>query len=216
MNPQDIAALIGPTLVGAGVTQAQIEMLVEGLASVPVGVISTSDINANGAQLLATYTNVPDEIDLWGVDLAGTFLISDQWSLSGSASFVNDDSFTTDRGLLVTLNAPKRKGSLGLAYRNADVGFNADARARFNSEYPASSGVYEGLACRTELAASQGSEPCVEAYTLLDLTVGYRLPGLQTATLQLGVQNLFDEKYRSFPGVPNVGRMAILKLRYDF
>lgn len=216
LNPQDIAALIGPTLVGAGVTQAQIEMLVEGLASVPVGVISTSDINANGAQLLATYTNVPDEIDLWGVDLAGTFLISDQWSLSGSASFVNDDSFTTDRGLLVTLNAPKRKGSLGLAYRNADVGFNADARARFNSEYPASSGVYEGLACRTELAASQGSEPCVEAYTLLDLTVGYRLPGLQTATLQLGVQNLFDEKYRSFPGVPNVGHMAILKLRYDF
>lgn len=227
LNPGDIAAFLMPRLTQVFVqqglppdqAQAQAQVassaLASGLAQVPVGVISTSDINANGAQLLATYTNVPDEIDLWGVDLAGTFLINDQWSLSGSASFVNDDAFTTDRGLLVTLNAPKRKGSLGLAYRNTDVGFNAEARARFNSEYPASSGVYEGLACRTELAASQGSEPCVEAYTLLDLTVGYRLPGLQTATLQLGVQNLFDEKYRSFPGVPNVGRMAILKLRYD-
>lgn len=235
LSPEDVGAFLMPRLtqffVQQGLppdqaqaqAQAATEPLAGNLAQVPVGVISSSDIDANGAQLLATYVNIPDEIDLWGVDLAGTFLIDDTWSLSGSASFVNDDSFTTDRGLLVVLNAPKRKGSLALGYRDTDVGFNAEARARFNSEYPASSGVYEGFACRISSSADPSQAPgssdtdeCVEAYTLLDLTVGYRLPGVQNAALQLGVQNLLDEDYRSFPGVPNVGRMAIVRLRYDF
>ncbi len=60
-----------------------------------------------------------------------------------------------------------------------------------------------------------GTEPCVESYTLVDLVLGYRLP-IQGASLQLSVQNLLDEDYRSFPGVPSIGRMALLRLKYDF
>ena len=59
-------------------------------------------------------------------------------------------------------------------------------------------------------------EPCVGGYTLFDVNVGYRLPGFSGATIQLAVQNLFDESYRSFPGVPEIGRMALLRLRYEF
>ena len=60
------------------------------------------------------------------------------------------------------------------------------------------------------------SGECVQSFTLLDLLVGYTLPQLRGASLQLSVQNLFDQEYRSFPGVPNVGRMALLRLRYEF
>jgi outer membrane receptor protein involved in Fe transport len=60
------------------------------------------------------------------------------------------------------------------------------------------------------------SEECVSSYTLLDLNVGYTLPQMRGATLQLAVQNLLDEDYRSFPGVPNIGRFAMLRLRYEF
>jgi outer membrane receptor protein involved in Fe transport len=56
----------------------------------------------------------------------------------------------------------------------------------------------------------------VASYTLFDVNVGYPVPGLPGASLQLAVQNLFDEGYRSFPGVPQVGRMALLRLRYEF
>jgi hypothetical protein len=30
------------------------------------------------------------------------------------------------------------------------------------------------------------------------------------------VTNIFDEEYRSFVGVPRVGRLALLRLRYEF
>jgi len=55
---------------------------------------------------------------------------------------------------------------------------------------------------------------CVESATLLDLTLGYRVSQLNGAEIQLGVTNLFDTGYRSFIGVPEIGRMALLRLRY--
>jgi len=34
--------------------------------------------------------------------------------------------------------------------------------------------------------------------------------------VQLSVQNLLDEEYRSYPGMPEIGRLAMLRLRYEF
>ena len=49
----------------------------------------------------------------------------------------------------------------------------------------------------------------------MDLTLGYRIPNTG-ATAQLYVSNLFDADYRNFVGVPNIGRLALLQLKYDF
>jgi outer membrane receptor protein involved in Fe transport len=35
------------------------------------------------------------------------------------------------------------------------------------------------------------------------------------ATIQLVVNNLFDTDYRSFVGVPKIGRFAMLRVKYD-
>jgi outer membrane receptor protein involved in Fe transport len=56
----------------------------------------------------------------------------------------------------------------------------------------------------------------VEAFTLLDLVANYKLPFAPGAGLDLSVQNIFDSDYRSFPGVPTIGRFAMLRLRYQF
>jgi len=184
-----------------------------GLATIPVGVVSSADVNANGAQLLTTYYNVDDALDVYGVDLAATALLNDQWSVSGTASFVNENQFETDRGQSVTLNAPKTKGSVALNYNNQLNGFNGELRARYNDAYPVRSGVYNGTLCIG--GAEAGAESCVDSFTLLDLTLGYNLP-VVGASLQLSVQNLLDEAYRPFPGVPTMGRMALLRLRYEF
>ncbi|CAN5695490.1 hypothetical protein BH23GEM11_BH23GEM11_09910 [soil metagenome] len=218
MNGQDIAAFLVPRLVAGGMSaeqaQAVATQLATGLAQVPVGVISSADINANGAQLLSTYTNVDDEIDLWGVDVGATFLIDDTWSVAGSLSFVNDDAFTSERGQIVTLNAPKRKGTASLSYRNEALGLNSEARARFSAGFPASSGVYEALACLPD--APLTASPCVESATLVDMNVSYRIPNLPGTTVQLSVQNILDQSFRSFPGTPEVGRMALVRVRYEF
>jgi len=54
----------------------------------------------------------------------------------------------------------------------------------------------------------------VDSSTLVDVNVGYQIPRTR-ATAQLAVTNLFDSPYRSFVGVPNIGRFAMLRLKYD-
>lgn len=43
---------------------------------------------------------------------------------------------------------------------------------------------------------------------------GLCVPGTQT-TLNLVVNNVFDAGYRSFVGVPRIGRFAMLSARYE-
>ncbi|HEU0078269.1 MAG TPA: TonB-dependent receptor [Longimicrobiaceae bacterium] len=229
MNGQQVGAYLLPRLTGffqaAGLPAAQAaaqaaattQALAPGLASVPVGVISSADVNANGGQLLVTYTNVDETIELWGSDLSATALLTDQWSLSANASFVNKDRFESRNAGLVTLNAPKRKGSMALLYRNDGWGFNGEARVRYNAAFPVNSGVYIGTKCLGgDYATATLAEECVDSYTLLDLNLGYQLPRFSGATVQLSVQNLLDEEHRSFPGAPFIGRMALLRLKYEF
>jgi outer membrane receptor for ferrienterochelin and colicins len=194
------AAALAPTIGG-------------GIAQVPAGVISSADVNANGAQLLVTYFNVDDDVDLYGTDLSATALIGRDWSVELSTSLVNKDVFTSRLGDRITLNAPKRKGSLAVNYRNEGVGFNAEGRVRYNASYPVDSGVYKGTACLGD--STSDVEPCIDDAKLLDLTLGYRIPGRTGTTIQLSVQNLLDDDYRSFPGSPTMGRLALLRLRYE-
>jgi outer membrane receptor protein involved in Fe transport len=165
-----------------------------------------------------TYINFGD-ITLDGADVSATALLSDQWQFSLTGSLVSDDFFNLPLGsgrtdsTVVALNAPKKKASAALAYRNLTRGLNAEARVRFTDEFPANSAGYVGLACVS--GAPTGSGPCVKSYTLVDVTAGYRLP-LTGASLQLAVNNVLDEEYQAFIGVPITGRMALLRLRYEF
>jgi outer membrane cobalamin receptor len=43
-----------------------------------------------------------------------------------------------------------------------------------------------------------------------------QLRNVPGASVQLAITNLFDSDYRSFVGVPRVGRLALLRLRYQF
>ncbi len=215
LEPAGVRDHLVPILTANGVPEPQAQLVAAGLAAVPVGVISSADVNANGAQLLSTFTNVDESIDLWGVDLSGTFLLTDRWLLTGSASYVSKDHFIVP-GLPspVTLNAPTEKGSLGIRYRDDVAGIGGELRARHSSSFPAASGVYEGTACLGSGFVS--TDPCVESYTLVDLNLSWRVPGFEGATAQLAIQNLLDTAYRSFPGVPEVGRIGLIRLRYEF
>jgi outer membrane receptor for ferrienterochelin and colicins len=222
LNPQQLGAYLVQMFMtpqaqgGLGMPQQQAvataNALVPNFARIPLGVISSAEVSSTGAQLLATYTNVDEAMDLWGMDLSVQALLTPMLSLTVGGSLVGDDYFDTSVGI-VTLNAPKRKGTVALEYRDQNRGFNGELRARYNAEFPVRSGVYQAYSCVDPDAVS---EECVSSYTLLDLNVGYTLPQMRGATLQLAVQNLLDEDYRSFPGVPNIGRFAMLRLRYEF
>ncbi len=231
LSPQAFGAYLqtaaGPAIVQALVqaglplaqAQAQAGQLITSWVRIPGGVSSSADVAARGADLLATYVNFPGEVTLWGLDLSGQAILSDEWQLGLTYSHVSDHNFCLvdppagqqcPAAQLIALNAPKDKATASLGYRGAS-GFSAESRVRFTGEFPVNSADFIGLQC-----IGGGGQECVESFTLVDLTLGYRLPNLSGASVQLAVTNVFDEAYRSFVGVPTVGRLALLRLRYDF
>ena len=218
LNPQALAAYLVPKLMLLpGMTLDNAKLIAGGMAQLPGGIVSSAATTAPGPNLILTYINFGD-LTLNGGDISATALLSSKWQFAVTGSLVSDDYFNMPLGTqtadsqVVALNAPKKKGSAALTYRDLTSGINAEVRVRYQDEFPANSAGYVGLSCVKSAPANSG--PCVQAYTLLDLTAGYRLP-VTGATVQLNVTNLFDEKYQSFIGTPQIRRMAILRVKYD-
>jgi outer membrane receptor protein involved in Fe transport len=53
----------------------------------------------------------------------------------------------------------------------------------------------------------------VASHLLFDLNLGYRF-GATGLSAQLAMQNVLNTPYRSFIGVPELGRFTMLRLRY--
>lgn len=217
LNGQETGAFIAQRLIEGGMdpqqAQATAGALATGMAQIPLGVVSSDQVAAQGADLIVTYRNVGD-LEMWGTDFAVQAFVTDQWTVTGTYSWVSDDYFEIEGGAPIALNAPKHKGSFGLAYRDVGSGLTASTRARFSSGFPAESAGYVGTACIGDGTVGLFEEPCVDAYAIFDLNLGYRIPN-SSATVQLAVNNVFDTGYRSFVGVPTQGRFAMIRLRYE-
>jgi hypothetical protein len=100
----------------------------------------------------------------------------------------------------VPLNAPRDKGAATVRYRDELRGLQAQARVRYVGAFPMNSGAFIGD---------------IAAYTLLDLDAAVRLP-LRGAELSLSVQNALNHLHQEFIGAPELGAVALLRLRYAF
>ena len=226
LNPQQLVPFMIPRLtavfMAGGLPQAQAQAqataVAQNMARLPGGIVSSAATTNAAPSLILTYINFGD-ITLEGADISATALLSDAFEVSVTGSLVSDDFFNLPLGsgrtdsTVVALNAPKKKGSAAVAYRNAARNFNGELRVRYTDEFPANSAGYVGLACVATAPPNSGE--CVKSYTLLDLTAGYGLP-MRGASLQLTVNNVFDEEYQAFIGTPVTGRMALLRLKYEF
>lgn len=203
LNPNDVRAY----LEGFGVPPENAQALARSIGGdgtraapgIPLGVITPIQAGGTDAAVVLTYENLGD-VSFWGADLSATLLIEPFWEITANAAWVSDDRFQAGDEI-VPLNAPTRKGGASVRYRNPHTGVNGQVRLRHVGSFPANSAVYVGE---------------VDAYTVFDLNLGYRLPWFAGVTAQLDVQNLFDTEYRTFVGTPLLGRLALLRLRYDF
>ena len=173
------------------------------LAQVPVGTIVPDQVDQ--PDILLAYRNFGN-VDLWGADVSAEFLVSDAWMLKGSASWVDTECFDFDEvpgcaGLLdVSLNAPKRKGSLGVRYRDAAHDFTAEVQGRFVESFPMNTGVYIGR---------------VPGYGVVDANVEVAIPWVAGASFALTAYNVLDHMHREFVGAPEIGSMLLARLRYQ-
>jgi len=193
------------TLVQAGlVTSQQIAELAAGLAAVPIGAVTPDQFDS--PDLVMASRNF-GSASYWGTDLSAQIIASDRLSLTAGYSFQSQECFDfNDDGDCpgsddLALNAPSHKGSLGFAFTDRARGFLFDARWRFSDGFEMRSGVFAGA---------------VEAYHVLDVTTGYQLPFQPNARLELTVYNALNNLHREFVGAPELGRLALVRVRYDF
>ena len=190
-----LTPFVGPTNAAA---------IAAAVSQIPVGTVTpTNSALTNDSDLVLTYRNFGD-LKRWGADLAFQAIVTDNWSLTGSYSWVDKNFFPQSEvgGISdVALNAPKNKASLGAAYRQIPHGVTVDVRGRWVEGFPMNSGVFIGY---------------VSTYTLLDASVAYRFPFAQNTVLSLNVQNVLDDKHLEFVGAPELGRFLMTQLQVTF
>lgn len=206
LNGPELAAF----LVDGGLPPDQAQAIAEGVAPVPLAVLSSEDIRGAGAELIATYENYGSLV-YWGLDLGARTDLTRSLTLSASMSWVSDDHFDID-GRLVPLNAPELKGTVALGLANLSAPLSGELRLRHHSGFPVSSGDYVGTACLG--VEGRFVEECVDAATLVDATVGYELLASRDIGLRVSVTNVLGTDYRPFIGVPTTGRRIMARLEY--
>jgi iron complex outermembrane receptor protein len=155
------------------------------------------------ADLLFIYRNVPGTTNVHGADLSFDLGLTERWSMLGTYSWVNDVLFPTPPGVeQITLNAADNKASLTARYNDRDRGFRAELRGRYVNAFPVNDGVWVG-------------EVPVNAMVDAGFTIG--IPTTDGRGLfSLNATNLFDNKRRSYVGVPEIGRMVMSRVQYTF
>jgi iron complex outermembrane receptor protein len=223
MDPTSLGAYIASEAarLGLPLDAATIAELTQGMASVPVAVVTPEEVDPaiqNGLDpttVILTYRNFPD-FDLWGADLGATFIATDWLSFNASYSYVSENYFTaaelgapTD----LALNSPKNKASLGAAYRNTRLGLNVEARGRYVQAFPVKTGVY--------VSSDAVGEPCTETtclddYTLVDLNINYALPFSRSTAITLTGNNIFSQKHLEMIGAPELASVWLLRVQQSF
>ncbi|WP_373058337.1 TonB-dependent receptor domain-containing protein [Gemmatimonas sp.] len=246
---QQLGANLGPQLAQLGLTPAQINQIVSGVAgaltpsvaSLPVGVVTFANGNTAPNAVYATYFTSAGKLWVRGLDLATSVSATERITADLAYSYQSQNVFqglNGGNGLPLMSNSPNSRGSLGMRYRNDDNGVGFELRTRYNEAYPVNSGVYAsnfafpiaaGQTGAITTAAAGGPGRCSpapagtfcyenvpEAFTFdAQVTKRFNL-GENKLTWSLNAQNMFDNRIRTFPGVPEIGRMIMTRLQYSF
>jgi iron complex outermembrane receptor protein len=233
LDPTTTGQYIAGVLAAAGVPAQQIAALAPvitaamagipnnaQLPGVPLGTVVPSSSLTQSSDIFLTYRNF-GKVNLWGWDLALDYLITNTIGIAATYSFVSDDFFpscTTDPSASdcvvgpsdIALNATANKASFTLRYRDEPLGLSAEGRIRYVEGFPVSSGVY------VSPQDAQGNLIPIDSWNPIDVQVSYRMPFARGAIATLTVENLFHENYATFVGVPQLGRLILLKLQWGF
>ena len=138
----------------------------------------------------------------WGSDISLQYFATDKFSLYANTSWLSQNEWEVgddDLPFTSSLNAPKFKYRMGLNYAAGVQGLRYSLAFQHDDEFNSDMALYAGT---------------VQEKNLVDMNIGYVLKsGLQ---LDISGTNVFDQKYRAFPGMPIIGRRIIAKATYNF
>ena len=192
-------------------------------APLPLGIVSfNSDQFASARDIYATYTSYDTTVTVNGIDIAVDFVANGNWTFGGTMSWVDNDSFpevTSSNNRPLMLNAPTNKLSASTQYRSNSGAWGFDARLRYTNDYPVNSGVY-ATGVDFAIPGATGTYnygSVVEGATIFDVGFNWRFqPARNPVLFSIRADNLFDTKYRTMPGAPELGLLLVTRLSYSF
>tara|TARA_Y100000768_G_scaffold137006_1_gene101975 strand:- start:506 stop:3496 length:2991 start_codon:yes stop_codon:yes gene_type:complete len=136
----------------------------------------------------------------WGSDVSIDYLATDNLTIWGNYSYVSQNVWNVgDDGLLFpqNLNTPLNKYNLGLRLTGAN-GFRTSLTYQHADSFLSDQGMYGGD---------------TDERNLVDFSIGRQVGNIQ---LDLAATNLFNQKYRAFPGMPIIERRVTLRAGFKF
>lgn len=176
-------------------------LLAAGLAgAIPFGTVSPVEAFDPTAVLLMRRNF--GEVTVQGIDVNLMMFLSRQLRVGLMGAMLSDNFYENVDGVAdISLNAPRFKAGAQVQYdsREGDVG--GSLRVRYVEGYPVRSDVYIGS---------------VEPFTVVDASMYYRVPFSKDTMVNLTVQNVTNNLHREFVYVPEIGRLAMLRLTHEF
>ena len=140
----------------------------------------------------------------FGGDFSVDYFANSDLRLWANASWLSQNEWIpgedNDDGLLSTsyLNAPAWKYRLGIDYTPLS-GFNFAVSFQHDDKFRSVQGFWNGM---------------VETKNLVDMSIGYRFsPNFR---FDISGTNITDNKYRTFPNLPEIGRRVLGKVTFNF
>ena len=216
--------------------------LATALAPAPLGVVTFNDPNTSATAIFATYQRINKTLWVKGIDLAMDVVATERLTFDAAISYQNQNVWRDIivGGIPFMANSPQSRGSLGARYRNEGNGMGFELRSRYNEAYPVNSGVYATNNAFALAAGQPGAAPpaagatgfnkcspapatgtfCYEnvpeAFTFdAQFTKRFDI-GAQKLMFSVSANNIFDNRVRTFPGAPEIGRMIMSRLQYSF
>ena len=175
--------------------------LASAIAGIPVGTVTPEQANDPTALLLVQFQG--SNLTYWGADVAITVNLSDLVQAHASYSWTSKDLQEDVAGLVdFTFLNPKHRGAFSVDYDNEQTGVLGSIQGRIVDGFPA----LDLLARRAD----------VDAYTVVDATVGYKLPWFSGITVSLTATNLLDNDVQQVPNSPFIGRLLLGRVRAVF
>ncbi|MCH6574142.1 MAG: TonB-dependent receptor [Bacteroidetes bacterium] len=186
--------------ISFGISADTASALSSAIAEIPVGTVTPEE--GDPADLLVT-TRTYGNVSHYGVELSLTYYTLGYWAFRGNYSYVSENFWERKVGEPedVALNAPKHKIGVAVHYNNPNLGFISQLRLRYIDSFPVVSGVGRGT---------------VPSYFVMDINASYKLPFNRSFELALSIQNLLNNLHTEFVAVPEIGRLAILRIKYSF
>ncbi len=205
-NPEAAAAQIAGAYA-AGYTQAG-NGFAQGIAPLAnnflLATIQAENTPNNGVTHLPAGYKSFEAYSYTGLDFSLEYFVNADLSFFGNYSYISENVFETEiknSDGVIGINAlsiPKNKFRLGANY-GPETGWRANLSFQHDDSFDSFSGQFSGK---------------TDERNVVDLGVGYKFDfGL---TINVSGQNIFNNEYRAFPGMPKIGRRTLATLTYDF